>query len=656
MNLQPLYDVKDRLEQAAVAGTGLLGEDFRLRRAREALAPLAAASPVFARIAAGLDGLLSAPPEKRGGQLLDLLALVNAVAYTQGSAGCPGPLEPLAPGPGRCEPVPYGQLQPLLEALTGTGSGRMNLIQSSWEAHPEIFSDYRVLPALVAGLGEGYAELAELNQTILAAQGPAVVPLLKAGFDPAGGKAMARRVNLMARLAGEAENDFYLAQLPQAQKEVRTALICALRNSPGNLPRLLELCQTERKGERQNLACRVLAWVDAPEAEAFLARRLEKQFDQAVADLVDCTSPLASRLVGRCILQELAPFEADSAAPIPEQTARRLGALWEALKGKTGPEIAEVYRRSAALGTALNRPVTPEAPADPEKQKKPKAKPLRFAYPGRYQQEMPFEEAMPHQLVATLTARPDPELCGLALELYGQYGERWLAPALAAQLINLDSAGAYLWAEEQLYKKGLLGRKTRTEALPAFRLVLGRLAWFGDRGTYGFSSWQTDPAGQQWQTVQPVALLDLRWFDLLAETSTLGSTVIQLLSGRDRVPGLSRQVLLSLSRTAQSAASCQMVIRLVEILSAQGWQEWENFLPRWGEHLGYVPNWWEAEYILGKLPLSNREKAAQLRALDAVIRGRRQSNKNRWPDTPVQAEIARLEQLAREEEGGTPHV
>ena len=47
MNLQPLYDVKSRLEQAAIAGTGLLAEDFRLQRAAENLKPLAAANPVF---------------------------------------------------------------------------------------------------------------------------------------------------------------------------------------------------------------------------------------------------------------------------------------------------------------------------------------------------------------------------------------------------------------------------------------------------------------------------------------------------------------------------------------------------------------------------------------------------------------------------------
>ena len=59
MNLQPLYDVKARLEQAAVAGTGLLSEDFRLQRAAESLKPLAATSPVFGKIHQGQIGRAS---------------------------------------------------------------------------------------------------------------------------------------------------------------------------------------------------------------------------------------------------------------------------------------------------------------------------------------------------------------------------------------------------------------------------------------------------------------------------------------------------------------------------------------------------------------------------------------------------------------------
>ena len=100
MNLQPLYDVKERLESAAIAGTGLLGEDFRLQRAAEQLRPLGAASPVFGKISAGLDKLLAAPAGERSGLLLDLLALTDAVVYTQGRTGVAGELEPLAAGAG----------------------------------------------------------------------------------------------------------------------------------------------------------------------------------------------------------------------------------------------------------------------------------------------------------------------------------------------------------------------------------------------------------------------------------------------------------------------------------------------------------------------------------------------------------------------------
>ena len=167
MNLQPLYDVKERLEYAAVAGTGLVGEDFRLRRALEALTPLAGASPVLAKIAAGLEKLLAAPAEGRSSALLDLLALVDAVAYTQAGTGAEGELEPLPLGGGVYHQISYGQIQPLLTALTTTGGGRVEAVKSAWDSHPEFFEDYRVLPAVVAALGDGYGEMADLCAALL---------------------------------------------------------------------------------------------------------------------------------------------------------------------------------------------------------------------------------------------------------------------------------------------------------------------------------------------------------------------------------------------------------------------------------------------------------------------------------------------------------
>ena len=146
MNLQALYDLKERLEHAAIAGTGLLQEDFRLRRAVEALAPLAKANPVFAKISAGASALLKAPENERSSRLLDVLSLVDAVVYTQGTTNMAGDLIGCEPEFGGYEEISYGMLQPLLTALSGTGSGRTALIRENWENHPEYFCDFRVLP------------------------------------------------------------------------------------------------------------------------------------------------------------------------------------------------------------------------------------------------------------------------------------------------------------------------------------------------------------------------------------------------------------------------------------------------------------------------------------------------------------------------------
>ena len=59
-----------------------------------------------------------------------------------------------------------------------------------------------VLPALIADLDDAYGELAELNEQILRSCGAGIVPFLKEGFDPAGKKAMLRRIRLIVDLAG----------------------------------------------------------------------------------------------------------------------------------------------------------------------------------------------------------------------------------------------------------------------------------------------------------------------------------------------------------------------------------------------------------------------------------------------------------------------
>ena len=341
MNLRPLYDVKERLEQAAIAGAGLLGEDFRLQRAAEQLKPLAGASPVFGKIDAGLTQLLSAPAGERSGRLLDLLALVDAVVYTQGKTGAPGELVPLPVGGGQYQELSYGQLSPLLTALTTTGGGRMEIIKSAWEDRPELFSDFRVLPAVVAGLGDSYGEISELNAEILKKLGPVSLPLLKEGFDPAGNKAMARRVEVVSALEGAAAAPWLREILPQAKKDVRTAVLAALGTNRENTSLLLELVQTER-GANRDAVLQALAGQDGEGVRAFWEKELEKNSD-AVKFLEPSNADWAIELVTSGLRQRLEQFLDGGKRPTYEEGTNLTTWCWS-LGRKDSPMMLDFWR------------------------------------------------------------------------------------------------------------------------------------------------------------------------------------------------------------------------------------------------------------------------------------------------------------------------
>ena len=640
MDLQPLYEVQERLEHAAVAGTGILNEDFRLRRAREGLAPLAAASPVFAKISAGLDALLSAPAEKRGGALLDVLALVDAVAYTQASAGLDGELEPLPPGVGACRQVSYGQLRPLLEALTGAGGGRMAVVRETFQAHPEYFSDYRVLPALVSGLGDSYGELADLNAAILSGQGADILPLLEAGFDPAGGRAMARRVEVMAQTAGGEANGFFLAQFPQAKKEVRMALIAALACDPSNGAMLLELCRTERKGAARDLAHQALARLDIPEGEAYLAEQAEQDPDKLLELLQGVSSRTASRITARLFEETLDRMEDDPEAVLPQETWRRLRVLCQTLEGKEGPEIQALFRRLAGL---TERQLDRQAEGE-------RGKPERLRFSCFDVEPLgSFRLRAALALCRTIVSGGDRALCRMAMELQDRAGEDFLAPALAARLLTQAPADSYAWAERQLLKTGLLGARVRQEAIRPFRHVLCSLCWDGQEEVYRWAVGAAHAA-----SLAAIPPLDTRWFSLLARAGGgLDGALLNLLEGR-RLPDLAGEVLDYLYRAALKSRYYGQVQQIVRILTESGWTDWGGFAVRWvGKNSG-GPAQWEIMSLLEQLPVPPEEKAEQLRELDRLIKEKRlKVQRGYWPVSGVERHLEKWKQeaLRRGEEG-----
>ena len=163
MDISPLYELRARLRAAMIAGTGLLAEDFRLRRAAEAFAPLEQASPVFAKIGQLIGLLLSPDAEKKEDFLLDAITLVDAVLCTQGAVAVEGTVEPLAGGGwgSAVTNAPYSVVKTLTESLLNSGSGHYGYVLDTHRDRPELFRDYRIKAAMVQALGASYGARAD---------------------------------------------------------------------------------------------------------------------------------------------------------------------------------------------------------------------------------------------------------------------------------------------------------------------------------------------------------------------------------------------------------------------------------------------------------------------------------------------------------------
>ncbi len=263
MDLRPVYELRARLRSAAIAGTDLLAEDYRLKRALEAMKPLEAASPVFAKIGMLVRKLLAPNCLDRVGFLMEAISLIDALLCTQASVAVAGDLKEFEPMPYKMKvyAIPYSVLQPLLQALTTPGGGHYSYVIDMHKEYPEIFEDYRVQAAMVEALGASYAELAEQVSRWLAKSGPEVVPLLKEGFDAKGGKEMFRRAVLLDEISGGMENAFYLQHIEDSEKTIRAVLIQALRHCKENREVLVNLTRTER-GKCKQAAVAALEYLE----------------------------------------------------------------------------------------------------------------------------------------------------------------------------------------------------------------------------------------------------------------------------------------------------------------------------------------------------------------------------------------------------------
>ncbi len=487
MDTTPIYELRERLRAAAMAGTSLLAEDFRLRRACEMFKSLAAASPVFAKIGQLTEQLLSPDISHPQGALLDAVSLTDAVICTLGAVDVAGEITPLEivgseeTADAMIVNAPYSVLKELLEGLEGTGGACYRIR----EEHPALFRDYRVKYALVQALGASYAEFAnDVAKWLCEDKDKSILPLLYRDFDPAGKREMVRRVEVIEAVAGADANDFYIKMLDTAQKEVRQALIFALRHHQDNVPLLLEMTKKER-GKNKDAAFWALANIENAQAAAYFKKYAEKNPKAVLGYLTDASSEWAAEVVEELCDRVLEQIENINEVAAEEKDLSDvfylLHDLLRALYGKGGAHGCECYRKLLRHLPAVNALFEKR-----KKQHNPVEKIMwrldflqslanvQYLYPmGK------FISGLGLLLMQSLVVNPDADLQALALELY-QADAYFLPAAVMTKLLNDEDCANWLEAQ-------LIDQRTSKIAEKRMRMILeavGFICWDKLKGAY----------------------------------------------------------------------------------------------------------------------------------------------------------------------------
>lgn len=616
MNLNAAYELRDRLETAAVAGVNLIEEDFRLKRAVEQMEPFAKAAPVFQKIY-GMAGKLIMPEcEDRAGVLLDTLGLLDAVLCTQGISQVEGEiLEPRISGAGAgniYKKLSYGRIASVLEAFRGTGSGRYAVIRDAHETDPEIFEDYRMKYWMIKALGDSYGELAEMVAHWLTQEKEPVIPLLKQGFAPDGKREMARRIEVIDKIAGGRENEFYRYAAREGNKEVREVALLALRHDTSNLSLLLESQKTE-KGKCREAAMKALAHMDGEKAAEFWTAIMAKKPEETASYLEpsdqDWAGDLIADVLERWIANAPHKLEAEE-SPRGKETKeerakerakereerdkyrQRLLDFWHAAAGKHSERILGCYEKMYHI----------------------------------------FPKEVPLVLTRSLIRSFHPSFVRLAAEFYERFGDEFLEPVFLASVLNDSPEETYERFHEFIKPEGLL-RKLTGKKQDATGVLYGfaRIVYEENEGRYGLTLEDMNSPVRERKVCRWLPKgLDLRWYPLLLKYPG------RFASGKRNSYSMYRNyydwMMAKLYRPDvkelqqpygeffyEGALRLMPTTEGIQMMKRCGWKKYEGLLEACVRDNNSMPTYL-IRTLLDEIPMTNEELVKEL---DKVIQGRK---------------------------------
>ncbi len=418
----------------AAGSSAAAGHDGLARRAR-ALRELGAKVPTLAAVADAVERVTAAPPKQAGPTFLDLVVLARQIRGSLSAAGADGAMEAVpASGPWQT-PGSLRDVGPAFEALSHSGEGREETLKDA--VGRKVVGDLRLLPALLGGLGGGYAPVADLvAEEALPALGKAVLPDLLARVDLQGKAAEARALRAVCKIDPARGAELCRKALAEGSTPLKVEALARLPEvgKPGEAEKAgLALCR-DRNGDVRHAALSALRLAKSDEAlDALLAALEEKD--------------RAALRTARFTLAE---------APHPQATARLVQGL--------NARVAELPPKAKAPGKGGKKAAAAKATARRDDLIGVIER-YTEALGGRRQDSKAAAEAL-----LPLARHPDEQLRVAALTALGQLGPvtAGVVPALAGALSDREPAVAEAAADA-------LGELAPAQREPAIPAVLTRL-------------------------------------------------------------------------------------------------------------------------------------------------------------------------------------
>ena len=254
MRLQPLYDLQQEINRLFIAGSKFAKGDLRLQKQVPVFNKLGEKAPVFVKLAKDIEDLISADSQQSAAKLTAISTLLYSILYTQGETfEADMDIREQAPLVNISDvntEYSYLQLHPVIEALSTSSSGRLEILKDAKDAG--FFSDSRTYQYVDLALADKYSELAEyVEKEICQAIGKPMLPFLLRNFRYEDKTAHTRRLRLLGEF-GYSDmpvviNRILSESLPALQAEV----VMIMSKDPSNEEIITSLTKDKNKIVRE---------------------------------------------------------------------------------------------------------------------------------------------------------------------------------------------------------------------------------------------------------------------------------------------------------------------------------------------------------------------------------------------------------------------